>query len=134
MFVLDGIAFTDAELVGRFGLRKPIRAEIVDVAPARSEITSIVPVRLQKKHIDYGESWIVKDARLINGERQAFTIRTQATDATILKSQYYALKALATRLDTGIGTERERVAFGAGLREYNANFDRIARRKALLER
>jgi hypothetical protein len=49
----------------------------------------------------------------------------QATDATILWSQYHALKALATRLDAGIATERERVAYEAGLREYNANFDRI---------
>lgn len=58
----------------------------------------------------------------------AFTIRApQATDATILLSQYHALKALAIRLDAGVATERERVAFGAGLREYNANYDRIAR-------
>ena len=57
----------------------------------------------------------------------AFTIRApQATDATILWSQYHALKALATRLDAGIGTDRELVAFEAGLREYNKNFDRIA--------
>ena len=62
----------------------------------------------------------------------AFTIRPpEATDAVILWSQFHALKALATRLDAGIGTEREHVAFEAGLREYNANFDRIAQRKAL---
>lgn len=62
----------------------------------------------------------------------AFTIRPpQAKDEVILYSQYYALKALATRLDAGIGTERERVAFEAGLREYNANYDRIrAQRKS----
>jgi len=65
----------------------------------------------------------------------AFTIRApQATDATILWSQYHALKALATRLDAGVGTDRERVSFVAGLREYNKNFDRIAQRKFLLER
>ena len=63
----------------------------------------------------------------------AFTIRPpEATDATILFSQYHALKALATRLDAGIGTEREREAFEAGLREYNQNFDRIAQRKRLV--
>lgn len=56
----------------------------------------------------------------------AFTIRApQATDATILLSQYHALKALATRLDAGIGSERERAGFEAGLREYNANYDRV---------
>ncbi len=63
----------------------------------------------------------------------AFTIRApEALDEVTLWSQYHALKALATRLDAGIGTERERVAFEAGLREYDANFDRIrAQRKAL---
>jgi hypothetical protein len=53
-------------------------------------------------------------------------------DAVILWSQYYALKALAVRLDGGIGTEAERAAFEAGLREYDANFDRLrAQRKTL---
>jgi len=63
----------------------------------------------------------------------AFTIRPPDGEAeVILWSQYHALKALATRLDAGIGTERERASFGAGLREYNANYDRIAaQRKAL---
>jgi len=62
----------------------------------------------------------------------AFTIRSpQATDATVLWSQFYALKALATRLDAGIGTDRERVSFEIGLREYNVNYDRIAQRKTL---
>lgn len=63
----------------------------------------------------------------------AFAIRPpDATDAVILWSQYHALKALATRLDAGIGTERERVSFEAGLREYNTNYDRIrSQRKAL---
>lgn len=58
----------------------------------------------------------------------AFTIRPpQATNDVILRSQFHALKALAVRLDAGIGSERERAAFEAGLREYNKNFDRIAR-------
>jgi hypothetical protein len=53
-------------------------------------------------------------------------------DAVTLWSQYHALKALAVRLDGGIGTETERAAFEAGLREYDANFDRVrAQRKAL---
>jgi hypothetical protein len=56
----------------------------------------------------------------------------EATDGVILWSQYHALKALATRLDAGIGSERERVAFEAGLKEYNRNFERVrAQRKAL---
>jgi hypothetical protein len=61
----------------------------------------------------------------------AFTIRPpEALDKAILYSQYHALKALATRLDAGIGTERESVAFEAGLREYDANYDRVrAQRK-----
>ncbi len=63
----------------------------------------------------------------------ASTIRPpEATDRVILWSQFHALKALATRLDAGIATERERVAFEAGLRKYDANFDRVrAQRKAL---
>jgi hypothetical protein len=62
----------------------------------------------------------------------AFTVRPPlASDKVILYSQYHALKALATRLDAGIGTERERIAFEAGLREYDANYDRVrAQRKS----
>lgn len=62
----------------------------------------------------------------------AFTIHPpNAPGAVILWSQYHALKALATRLDAGIGPERERVAFEVGLREYDANYDRIrAQRKS----
>jgi hypothetical protein len=52
-------------------------------------------------------------------------------NTVILWSQYYALKALAVRLDGGIGMEAERTAFEAWLREYHANFDRLrAQRKA----
>ncbi len=63
----------------------------------------------------------------------AFTIRPpDASDKVILWSQYHLLKALATRLDAGIATERERAAFEAGLREYDAHYDRVrAQRKAL---
>lgn len=53
-------------------------------------------------------------------------------DAVTLWEQYYFLKALAVRLDAGRGTERDRLMFEAGLREYDANYDRIrAQRKAL---
>jgi hypothetical protein len=63
----------------------------------------------------------------------AFTIRAPDVEVgVVLWSQYHALKALAVRLDAGIGAERERIAFEAGLREYDRNFDRIAaQRKAL---
>ena len=62
----------------------------------------------------------------------AFTIRTpDVSDEVILWSKYHARKALATRLDAGIGTERERIAFEAGLREYDADYHRIrAHRKS----
>jgi len=62
----------------------------------------------------------------------AFTIRPpEASNKAILYSQYHALKALATRLDAGIGTERERIAFEAGLKEYDVNYDHIqAQRKS----
>jgi hypothetical protein len=46
-------------------------------------------------------------------------------DAVTLWSQYHALKALAVRLDAGLGGEREREMFEAALRIYDANFDRI---------
>jgi len=62
----------------------------------------------------------------------AFTIRPpDATDKVIIWSQYHALKALAVRLDAGIGTERDRAMFEAGLREYNANYDSIRARRSL---
>jgi len=58
--------------------------------------------------------------------------RPDDADATILWEQYHFLKALAVRLDAGRGREQDRVMFEAGLREYNANYDRVlAHRKAL---
>lgn len=56
----------------------------------------------------------------------AFTIDVkEANDEVTLWSQYHALKALATRLDAGCGTERDRVMFEVILREYNAYYDRV---------
>jgi hypothetical protein len=52
-------------------------------------------------------------------------VQVDVPDRVPLLSQYYALKALATRLDAGIGTERERAGFYAGLAEYNRNFERV---------
>ena len=143
----------------RLARPEPIRAEVLDVTPTRSEIVPaprLVPAPKRSprniltadlRDAERPPSWWESQADLEWRVRQwnafsvdyrnrilaqragaAFTIRApQATDATILKSQYYALKALATRLDAGVGTERERVSFDAGLREYNQNFDRIAR-------
>ena len=76
---------------------------------------------------DYRERLLAQRAGAV------FSIRPpEAADKVILRSQYHALKALAVRLDAGIATERERGAFEAGLREYNANYDRIqSQRKAL---
>ena len=55
-----------------------------------------------------------------------FTIRApELPDRVILWGQYHALKALAIRLDAGIGTERDYQMFEAGLREYNQNFNRV---------
>ena len=48
-----------------------------------------------------------------------------ASDEIVLLSQYHALKALAVLLDAGVGTERDRAMFEAGLREYNATYNRI---------
>jgi hypothetical protein len=58
-------------------------------------------------------------------EREGAIGSQQASDEVTLRSQYHALKALAVRLDAGVGTERERVAFEFGLREYEANYQRI---------
>ncbi len=139
---------------------KPIRAvkpEIIDVVPARSEI---VPAKARparpgpvlaasrdgppawwepqadpewRRSVWAGFPADYRNRLLAERAGAAFTIRPpDAADKTILWSQYYALKVLATRLDARIATARERVSFEAGLAEYNANFDRIrARRKAL---
>jgi hypothetical protein len=72
---------------------------------------------------------------LVQRAGAAFTIRPPDAKAeVVLWSQYHALKALAVRLDAGIGTERERAAFGAGLREYNANYDRITAQRKVIAR
>jgi hypothetical protein len=143
---------------------EPIRAEVLDLIPTRSEIVPaprpVPPSKPSPRNIltpdlrdaEPPPSWWEPQADLEWRVRQwnafpadyrnrllaqragaAFTIRApQATDATILLSQYHALKALATRLDAGIGSERERAAFEAGLREYNANYDRVrTQRRAL---
>jgi hypothetical protein len=142
---------------------EPIRAKVLDVTPARSQIVSVPSLLFPPKRSpritlapdlrdaerppsfwepQADEEWRIRQwnrfpadyrSRLL-AERAgtAFTIRApQAKDEVILRSQYHALKALATRLDAGIGTERERAAFEAGLREYDANYDRIrAQRKS----
>src|SRR5262249_54506068 len=129
---------------------EPIRADVLDVTPARSQSVSVpsLPSTIKKSRITFAdlhdaerppsfwepqadEEWRIRQwnrfpadyRKRLLAERAgtAFTNRApQATDAVILLSQYHALKALATRLDAGVATKRERVAFEAGLREYNA--------------
>jgi hypothetical protein len=111
-----------------------IRAEVLDVTPTRSEIVpvprSVPPKRSPRNMLtdlsdaerppDWWEpqadlGWRVRQWNAFPADYRnrilaqragaAFTIRApQATDATILFSQYHALKALATRLDAGNGT------------------------------
>jgi hypothetical protein len=57
--------------------------------------------------------------------RQRLVRRPDEADAVTLWEQYHFLKALAVRLDAGRGTERDRVMFEAGLREYDTNFERV---------
>jgi hypothetical protein len=139
---------------------EPIRAEVLDVIPARAEIVPARPVSARparalpdspdsegppswwepqadpewRRTVWAGFPADYRNRLLAQRAGAAFMIRPpDASDKVILWSQYHALKALATRLDAGIGTERERAAFEAGLREYNANYDRIrAQRKVLL--
>ena len=138
---------------------RPIRAEVLDVTPVRSEI-----VRLEREASLVGPilarsepepEWFARhfpqDARAVpwrkrdeenreyyraqraamEGSIVSLARRPEETDAVALWEQFYFLKALAMRLDAGRGTERDRAMFEAGLREYNANFDRIAQWKAL---
>ena len=141
---------------------EPIRADVLDVTPARSQSISALslPSTIMQSRITFApdlhdaerppsfwepqadEEWRIRQwnrfpadyRRRLLAERAgtAFTIHApRATDAVILLSQYHALKALATRLDAGVATKRERVAFEAGLREYNANYDHVrAQRKS----
>lgn len=59
-------------------------------------------------------------------QRSAFTVR--APDDVTLLSQFHMLKALAVRLDAGIGTERDRALFEVGLRQYDVTFERVRTR------
>ena len=136
-----------------------IQGRVSDNVPSRSEIVpalrSVAPPQRSPRHIltdaeapppwwepqaDQGwrmDVWTrfppeYRNRLLAARAGAAFIIRPpDVPDKVILSSQYHALKAHATRLDAGIGTDRERDAFEAGLREYDANYDRIrARRKS----
>jgi hypothetical protein len=133
---------------------EPIQAEIVEVTPSRSEI---VPAARLGRFVepDWFREEFPQDAAVVpwrerDAESRAYYQRMhsqvaanrarlataefrapEASDAALLWSQYHFLKAMATRLDAGIATERELAAFKAGLQEYNVNYDRIAQRKAL---
>jgi hypothetical protein len=50
-------------------------------------------------------------------------------NTAILWSQYYALKALAVRLDAGLGTEGDRIAFERWLRVYDGMFEHVRSRR-----
>jgi hypothetical protein len=53
-------------------------------------------------------------------------------DAAALWSLYEALKALAVRLDVGLGTEEDRIAFERWLHVYDGMFERVRSRRPLL--
>jgi hypothetical protein len=53
-------------------------------------------------------------------------------DAAALWSVYYALKALAERLDAGLGTEGDRIVFERWLQAYDRMFERVRSRRPLL--
>lgn len=133
---------SDAEIIARFGTVRSARSvqgetRIVKARPASNGDGPPSWWEPQAAEDWRGDQWAAfpadyRNRILAQRAGTAFTIRApQAANATVLWSQFYALKAMATRLDAEIGTERERVAFEAGLREYNKNFDRIAQRKAL---
>ncbi len=129
---------TEAEIITRFGVVRSARS--VQARPASNGDGPPSWWEPQASEDWRGDQWAAfpadyRNRILAQRAGAAFTIRApRAADATILWSQYHALKALATRLDAGIATERERGAFVAGLREYNVNYDRIAQRQFLLER
>ncbi len=139
---------------------RPIRAEVLDITPVRTEIVlakrGAAPGRpilaKSEPEPDWYEREFPQDAgrtpwrKLEERQREYYRSRYAAmerskvslprrpdeADSVTLWEQFHFLKALAVRLDAGRGTERDRKMFEAGLREYNANYDRIrAQRKAL---
>jgi hypothetical protein len=137
-----------------------LRADIVDAAPVRSEIVRFerdaAPARRVLARSDSEPEWysfeFPQDAKrtpwqkLKAEQREYYQSRHTAVerskvslpqrpdemDSVTLWEQYHFLKAIAVRLDAGRGTQRDREMFEAGLREYNANYDRtLAKRKAL---
>jgi hypothetical protein len=139
--------------------REPIRAEVIDVTPIRSEIVhaerQALPATPVLVRSESEPEWFARefpqDARAVPWRKRdeesreyyrqahagmerlrvSLPRRPDDTDSVTLWEQYHFLKALAVRLDAGRGTDRDRELFQAGLLEYNARFDRIAQRKAL---
>lgn len=137
---------------------RAIQGEVLDVTPSRLEI---VPARRESApprpvlarsgdEPSWFQSKFPQDAKAMRwrerdeGSRefyrkahaamQGITVRRPdgVEDSATLWEQFHFLKALAVRLDAGRGTERDRSIFEVGLREFNANYDRIrAQRKAL---
>jgi len=94
----------------------------------RQETELVLAAQRREEHNGYRLPGASVSPVSAEGVMLAAVRQPQATDEVVLWSQYHALKALATRLDVGIGSERERVAFEAGLREYNTNYDHIAQK------
>jgi hypothetical protein len=126
----------------------PVRSGIVRSGREYTRETRIVPVKdrrallIGEKPVERPPEWFEPDVRectrnaiwlelgpvernRLLAQRSALSFSVRAPVDVILWSQYHALKALAIRLDAGIGTERDRAMFEAGLREYDANYDRI---------
>lgn len=133
----------------------PVRAEIVPVtagtAPARpilarsepepdwfarefpQEVAKLPWRKRDEENRDYFRSQHAAWARAaVEHSKSSLPRRPDEADLVTLWEQYHFLKAVAVRLDAGRGTEWDREMFDAGLREYNANYDRIgAQSKAL---
>jgi hypothetical protein len=139
---------------------RPIQAEVIDVTPIRSEIVrpgrEASPGRPVLARSEPDPDWYAREfpqdagrtpwRKLKDEQREYYQSRHAAmdrskvslprrpdeTDSVTLWEQFHFLKALAVRLDAERGTERDREMFEAGLRKYNANYDRIlAERKAV---
>ena len=120
--------------------QKPTRATppvLVPVKPIHAETRAV------SAHVSLSKP-IRQEARIVLAKPRhiaGFTdsplscrgVQTDVPDRVLLWSQYHALKALATRLDAGIGTERETAGFYAALAEYNRNFERVRAERHALE-
>jgi hypothetical protein len=105
---------------------------IVGVAPrlAPARVRDEKFAEVARLEADMGRSMSMAPEFRVQIESKIRELRGQLTkpmpaDSLTLFEQYHVLKALAARLEAGRGTERDRVMFEAGLREYNLNYDSI---------